>query len=96
MFWDALTKDRRFAGKGFKRQTPVGPHITDLVSFPLRLVVELVPAEESADAAKTRAQRRAWLTERGYRIFSVAMREVEADTAKVLDRLAGALTPSAS
>jgi tRNA/rRNA methyltransferase len=96
MFWDALTKDRRFAGKGFKRQTPVGPHITDLVSFPLRLVVELVPAEESADAAKTRAQRRAWLTERGDRIFSVAMREVEADTAKVLDRLAGALTPSAS
>ncbi len=35
-FWDALTRDRRFAGRGFKRQVPVGPHITDLVSFPLR------------------------------------------------------------
>ena len=31
--WDALTKDRRFAGLGFKRQTPVGTHITDFVSF---------------------------------------------------------------
>ncbi len=36
MFWDALTRDRRFAGHGFKRQVPVGPHITDVVSFPLR------------------------------------------------------------
>src|SRR5262249_20414918 len=25
-FWEALTKDRRFAGRGFKRQVPVGPH----------------------------------------------------------------------
>ena len=40
--------DRRFAGRGFKRQVPVGPHITDFVSFPLRLVIELVPADESA------------------------------------------------
>ena len=24
--WDALTKDRRFAGRGFKRQTPIGRH----------------------------------------------------------------------
>ena len=36
--WDALTKDRRFAGRGFKRQTPIGRHIADLVSFPLRMV----------------------------------------------------------
>ena len=24
MFWDALTQDRRFAGRGFKRQAPIG------------------------------------------------------------------------
>ena len=35
--WQALTNDRRFAGRGFKRQTPVGQHICDFVSFPLRL-----------------------------------------------------------
>jgi tRNA/rRNA methyltransferase len=36
--WEALVNDRRFAGRGFKRQVPVGPHITDFVSFPLRAV----------------------------------------------------------
>ena len=42
--WEALTSDRRFAGRGFKRQTPIGPHICDFVSFPLRLVIDIVPA----------------------------------------------------
>ena len=36
--WQALTNDRRFAGSGFKRQTPIGQQICDFVSFPLRLV----------------------------------------------------------
>ena len=63
MFWDALTRDRRFAGHGFKRQVPVGPHITDVVSFPLRLVIELVPADEG-DAAAQGARRAARLAHR--------------------------------
>src|SRR5262249_42528976 len=46
--WTALTNDRRFASRGFKRQTPVGRHICDFVSFPLRLVIDLVPSDESA------------------------------------------------
>ena len=49
-------QDRRFAGHGFKRQVPVGPHITDFVSFPLRVVIDLVPAGESEAAARTRAR----------------------------------------
>ena len=89
--WEALTRDRRFAGKGFKRQVPVGPHIADLVSFPLRVVVELVPAKESGDAANARAARHAWLVERGYRIVVVAIPDVEADIGKVLDSLAAAI-----
>ena len=44
-----FTRDRRFVGHGFKRQVPVGPHITDFVSFPLRVVIDLVPADEAAD-----------------------------------------------
>src|ERR1700734_3661108 len=59
LLWRALTNDRRFAGRGFKRQTPIGQHICDFVSFPLRLVIDLVPAQESEAAAKTRAQKRA-------------------------------------
>ena len=86
MFWDAFMRDRRFVGQGFKRQVPVGPHITDIVSFPLRVVIELVPADEVAAAVTARAERRAWLTERGYRVVDVAMAEVEADVGKVLER----------
>ena len=65
ILWDSLTKDRRFAGRGFKRQTPIGRHITDLVAFPLRLVIDLVPADSAAAARAARGQarlaRRAWL-----------------------------------
>jgi tRNA/rRNA methyltransferase len=95
-FWDALTRDRRFAGQGFKRQVPVGPHITDFVSFPLRLVIEVVPPSESAEASKARAERRAWLAERDYRVMDIAMANIEADVAAVLDQLAAGLTISPS
>jgi tRNA/rRNA methyltransferase len=86
--WEALTKDRRFAGRGFKRQVPIGPHIVDLVSFPLRAVVDIVPAGESGEAAQTRAAKRTWLKERDYRICEVTAGDVETGAAGVLDRLA--------
>jgi tRNA/rRNA methyltransferase len=86
--WHALTNDRRFAGRGFKRQTPVGTHIVDFVSFSLRVVIDLVPASESEIAEKSRSDRRAWLIERGYRVLDVAAGDVEADLPGVLDRLA--------
>jgi tRNA/rRNA methyltransferase len=97
LLWNALTRDRRFVGLGFKRQVPVGPHITDFVSFPLRLVIEMVPMDENEAVAKTRAERRAYLVERDYRVVDVAMADVEADTGKVLDALASrcAASPSA-
>ena len=89
--WQALVNDRRFAGRGFKRQTPIGPHICDFVSFPLRLVIDLVPAEESAAAAKTRAERHAWLAERGYRVIEMTLRDVEINAGALLDRLEQAI-----
>jgi tRNA/rRNA methyltransferase len=85
--WTGLVNDRRFAGRGFKRQVPVGPHITDFVSFALRAVIDLVPADESAAAAQTRAQRCQWLAARGYHVMAVAAGEVEGNVAKVLDAL---------
>jgi tRNA/rRNA methyltransferase len=88
VLWQALVNDKRFAGRGFKRQVPVGPHITDFVSFPLRLVIELVPAQESKIAAKARGERRAWLMERGYRVLEVAAEAVEAGLPRLLDELA--------
>jgi tRNA/rRNA methyltransferase len=89
--WDALTKDRRFAGRGFKRQVPIGPHIVDLVSFPLRAVIDIVPGGEGAEAAQTRACKRAWLGERDYQVCEVAAGDVDADVAGVLERLAHGL-----
>jgi tRNA/rRNA methyltransferase len=91
--WTALTNDRRFAGRGFKRQTPVGQHICDFVSFPLRLVIDLIPHEESMGAAAARAQKRDWLAERDYRIVEIGTAEVEADLSAMLDRLARAISP---
>jgi tRNA/rRNA methyltransferase len=90
-FWDALTKDRRFAGHGFKRQIPIGPHICDFVSFPLRTVIELVPNDEAAEAKAARAERRAWLAERHYGVIEVAAAEAESDMTAALDRLMLAL-----
>ena len=52
LLWERLTNDNRFATAGFKRQTPVGRHMTDFVSFPLRMVIDLAPADEQAEAAK--------------------------------------------
>lgn len=95
IFWDALTKDRRFADAGFKRQTPVGPHIVDFVSFPLRLVIDLVPEQESAQARQAREQRAAWLAERDYRVVVLEARNAEKDVVQVLDRLARDLQPGA-
>jgi tRNA/rRNA methyltransferase len=89
--WDALTRDRRFAGRGFKRQVPIGPHINDFVSFALRAVVDLVPAEESAAAAATRAERIAWLEQHGYRVIAVPVVQIETALDQALARLSDAL-----
>ncbi|HEX5516825.1 MAG TPA: DUF559 domain-containing protein, partial [Pseudolabrys sp.] len=61
--------------------------ITDFVSFPLKCVIDLMPAGETGDAARTRAERRAYLTERGYKVCEVKVAEVEKNAGKVLDRL---------
>jgi len=93
LLWQALVNDRRFAGRGFKRQTPIGPHICDFVSFPLKTVLDLVPAQESTAAAALRAKKHAWLAERGYRVIEIAEVDLEADTAAVLDRVGAAIDP---
>jgi tRNA/rRNA methyltransferase len=92
--WQALVNDRRFAGRGFKRQVPIGPHIADFVSFPLKCVIDLVPAAENEAAARTRAEKRTWLMEHGYRVSSVTAAEVEKDVGKVLDELSAVVPPS--
>ena len=89
--WQALVNDRRFAGRGFKRQTPVGQHICDFVSFPLRFVIDLVPAEESAAAATTRAEKRGWLEAHHYTVLGIFAGEIESAMPACLERIATAI-----
>src|SRR5437870_9270686 len=60
VLWQALTRDRRFAGQ-FKRQTPVGRQIPDFVSFVHRLAIELVNPDDSEPLGADRAAPKAWL-----------------------------------
>jgi tRNA/rRNA methyltransferase len=86
ILWQALTTDRRFAGQ-FKRQTPIGRHIPDFVSFVHRLAIELINPDETDVIAKDRATRREWLRQRGYRVIDMPSAAIEADLAAELDRL---------
>jgi tRNA/rRNA methyltransferase len=94
LLWTSLTNDRRFAGRGFKRQVPVGPHIADFVSFSLRSVISLVPADEGEEAARVRRTRNEWLTEHRYKIIEIPASEVDADVKRLLDRLDAECTQS--
>jgi len=57
------------------------------VSFPLRHVLDIAPEAETEEAAKTRAHKRGWLSERGYRVMEINKADIERDVAAVLDRL---------
>ena len=91
LMWQALTTDRRFAGT-FKRQTPVGRHIPDFVSFVHRLAIELENEGESEIIAADRAARREWLQARGYRVVVIEAADVTGDLPRALARIEGALT----
>lgn len=93
LLWQALTRDRRFAGQ-FKRQTPVGRQIPDFVSFVHRIAIELINRDESDSIVADRAARRAWLESRSYRVIEMRAVAVEADLACELDRLATDLAQS--
>jgi tRNA/rRNA methyltransferase len=88
--WAAMTGDRRFAALGFKRQTPIGPHVADFVAFPLRLVIDVRPDSEDAKAAEARRQKLAWMAERDYRIVEVSAHDIGQDVGAVCEKILGA------
>ena len=94
LLWQALTRDRRFAG-AFKRQTPVGRHIPDFVSFPHRIAIELVNPGEGETIAADRASRRSWLEARDYRVLEIRAADVERDIEAELVRVQGMIEQSA-
>jgi hypothetical protein len=62
----------------------------------LRVVIDMVPDDESAQAAKARTERTTWLEQRDYRIFAVPVAQIEGDLAGVLDRLAAEVDAAGS
>src|ERR1700735_4282402 len=90
ILWQTLTRDRRFAGQ-FKRQTPVGRHIPDFVSFVHRVAVELINPDETDLIVSDRASRQEWLEQRRYRVIHMAVGDVEGDVAAQLDQLEASL-----
>ena len=90
ILWQTLTRDRRFAGQ-FKRQTPVGRHIPDFVSFAHRIAIELENAGESEAIVADRAARQAWLEQRDYRVVHMHVADVERDLEGELERLHASL-----
>src|ERR1700709_2611730 len=86
ILWQALTRDRRFAGQ-FKRQTPVGRHIPHFVSFLHPLAIQLVNAGAPEAMVADRAGRRAWLEARDYRVVEMGVADVERDLETELARL---------
>jgi tRNA/rRNA methyltransferase len=76
--WKALTNDKRFAGQ-FKRNVPVGPHVADFLAQPLRLILEIVPEDESSEARAARESKRTWLSARNYKIVEINSNERELD-----------------
>jgi tRNA/rRNA methyltransferase len=93
ILWQALTTDRRFAGQ-FKRQTPVGRHIPDFVSFVHRVAIELINPDETEVIAKDRTARQAWLEARGYKVITMDVANVEGDVAGELERLEASVSES--
>jgi tRNA/rRNA methyltransferase len=87
ILWQALTTDRRFAAQ-FKRQTPVGRHIPDFVSFVRRIAIEIVNDGETEVIARDRAARAAWLEERGYRVCLLNAAAIEHDLEPQLEIIA--------
>lgn len=87
ILWNALKTDHRFAAQ-FKRQTPVGKHIPDFVSFTKRVAIELVADREPDSVVSDRSTRTAWLSERDYRVVAVKAVDVENGLSSVLDFIA--------
>jgi very-short-patch-repair endonuclease len=79
-----LLRDRRLGAIKFRRQAPLGRYIVDFVCFRHRLVIELDGPfhDPAADA-----ERDAWLTSQGFKVFRLKNEAFLAHRDEVLDRI---------
>jgi very-short-patch-repair endonuclease len=69
LIWPAL-RNHRLDGRGFRRQSPIGPYFADFVCLQRKLIVEADGrTHETPDAKGKDAGRDAWREHAGYRLL---------------------------
>ena len=83
--WGYL-RGNRLGGFKFRRQTPVGPYITDFLCFEKKLIIEVDGATHGdAHEIAYDAKRTAYLEASGYRVFRCNNMDVYENLIAVLD-----------
>ncbi|HSH43472.1 MAG TPA: DUF559 domain-containing protein [Arenicellales bacterium] len=90
LLWAQL-RDRRFMGRKFRRQVPIGPYIVDFVSIRDQLIIE-ADGGQHAGQCRYDATRTADLEARGFRILRFWNNEILADLDSVLEVIRRALS----
>ena len=87
LLW-GLVRDRRFAGKKFRRQHPIGRYILDFYCHECRLVVELDGGQHNDEETRSRDDRRSrFLRKQGVRVVRFWNHDVLLQTDSVLESL---------
>ena len=87
LLW-GLVRDRRFAGKKFRRQHPIGRYILDFYCHECRLAVELDGGQHNDEETRSRDDRRSrFLREQGVRVVRFWNHDVLLQTDSVLESL---------
>ena len=87
LLW-GLVRDRRFAGKKFRRQHPIGRYILDFYCHECRLAVELDGGQHNDEETRSRDDRRSrFLREQGVRVVRFWNHDVLLQTESVLESL---------
>ena len=87
LLW-ALLRDRRFAGKKFRRQHPIVRYILDFYCHEFRLAVELDGGQHNDEEARSRDDSRSrLLTEQGIRVVRFWNHDILLQTESVLESL---------
>ena len=83
-----LLRDRRFAGRKFRRQHPIGRYILDFYCHERRLAVELDGGQHNEEEARSRDDRRSrFLREQGVRVVRFWNHDVLLRTDSALESL---------
>lgn len=78
-----LLRDRRFVGRKFRRQVPIGPYIVDFLCPASRLIIELDGSQHAGSVRD--AQRDAYLAAQGFRTLRIWNNDILARPGQVMD-----------